>query len=67
VAIRSSVLAEISFVSNPKDEEMLRTDQFRGRIAASLFAGLRAYLRKTHPPGSAVTIKVAADSDHKPK
>ena len=62
-----SVLAEISFVSNPKDEEMLRTDQFRGRIAASLFAGLRAYLRKTHPPGSAVTIKVAADSDHKPK
>ena len=62
-----SVLAEISFVSNPKDEEMLRTDQFRGRIAASLFAGLRAYLKKAHPPGSAVTIKVAADSDHKAK
>jgi N-acetylmuramoyl-L-alanine amidase len=62
-----SVLAEISFVSNPKDEEMLRTDQFRGRIAASLFAGLRAYLKKTHPPGSATTIKIAADADHKPK
>ena len=41
-----SVLAEISFVSNPHDEDLLRTDQFRDRIAVSLFAGLRAYLNK---------------------
>jgi N-acetylmuramoyl-L-alanine amidase len=45
-AAMPSVLAEISFVSNPHDEDLLRTDQFRDRIAVSLFAGLRAYLNK---------------------
>jgi N-acetylmuramoyl-L-alanine amidase len=62
-----SVLAEISFVSNPKDEDLLRTDQFRGRIAASLFAGLRAYLKKAHPPAPASSTRAATDSDHKTK
>ncbi|HEY6330799.1 MAG TPA: N-acetylmuramoyl-L-alanine amidase, partial [Blastocatellia bacterium] len=45
-AAMPSVLAEISFVSNPHDEDLLKTDQFRDRIAVSLFAGLRAYLNK---------------------
>ena len=39
-----SVLAEISFVSNPQDEKLLRTPEHRDRIAASLFEGVRAYL-----------------------
>jgi N-acetylmuramoyl-L-alanine amidase len=39
-----SVLAEISFVSNPHDEKLLRTPQHRDRIAESLFEGVRAYL-----------------------
>ncbi|HEU4390451.1 MAG TPA: N-acetylmuramoyl-L-alanine amidase, partial [Blastocatellia bacterium] len=41
-----SVLAEISFVSNPRDEGLLQTVQFRERIAASLFAGLNSYLKR---------------------
>jgi N-acetylmuramoyl-L-alanine amidase len=41
-----SVLAEVSFLSNPKDEALLQTGQFRERVAASLFAGLNAYLKK---------------------
>ncbi|HEY7545706.1 MAG TPA: N-acetylmuramoyl-L-alanine amidase, partial [Blastocatellia bacterium] len=41
-----SVLAEVSFLSNPRDEALLQTGQFRERIAASLFAGLNAYLKK---------------------
>lgn len=41
-----SVLAEVSFLSNPKDEALLQTSQFRERIAASLYAGLNAYLKK---------------------
>jgi N-acetylmuramoyl-L-alanine amidase len=44
-----SVLAEVSFLSNPKDEALLQTTQFRERIAASLFAGLNAYLKKNRP------------------
>jgi N-acetylmuramoyl-L-alanine amidase len=39
-----SVLAEISFVSNPQDEKLLRTPEHRDRIAESLFEGVRAYL-----------------------
>ena len=44
-----SVLAEISFVSNPRDEGLLQTVQFRERIAASLFAGLNSYLKRLKP------------------
>src|ERR1041385_1574734 len=44
-----SVLAEVSFLSNPKDEALLQTGQFRERVAASLFAGLNAYLKKNRP------------------
>jgi len=45
-AAMPSVLAEVSFLSNPKDDALLQTGQFRERIAASLFAGLNAYLKK---------------------
>ena len=45
-AAMPSVLAEVSFLSNPKDEALLLTSQFRERVAASLFAGLNAYLKK---------------------
>jgi N-acetylmuramoyl-L-alanine amidase len=48
-AAMPSVLAEVSFLSNPKDEALLQTAQFRERIAASLFAGLNAYLKKNRP------------------
>ncbi len=48
-AAMPSVLAEVSFLSNPRDEALLQTSQFRERIAASLFAGLNAYLKKNRP------------------
>jgi N-acetylmuramoyl-L-alanine amidase len=48
-AAMPSVLAEVSFLSNPKDDELLQTGPFRERIAASLFAGLNAYLKKNRP------------------
>jgi N-acetylmuramoyl-L-alanine amidase len=39
-----SVLAEISFVSNPDDERLLRTPEYREKIARSLFEGVKSYL-----------------------
>jgi N-acetylmuramoyl-L-alanine amidase len=39
-----SVLAEISFLSNPYDEKMLRRADQRQRIADGLFRGVSAYL-----------------------
>ena len=38
-----SILAEISFVSNPTDEHRLRTSDYRQRIAESLYRGVAKY------------------------
>lgn len=40
-----SVLAEISFLSNPTDERLLRGPQERERIAVGLYRGIAAYLK----------------------
>jgi N-acetylmuramoyl-L-alanine amidase len=40
-----SVLAEISFLSNPTDERLLRTPQQRERIAIGLYRGISVYLK----------------------
>ena len=38
-----SILAEISFVSNPNDERKLQTAEYRQRIAESLYRGISRY------------------------
>ncbi len=38
-----SILAEISFVSNPTDEHRLETGEYRQRIAESLYRGIAKY------------------------
>jgi N-acetylmuramoyl-L-alanine amidase len=39
-----SILAEISFVSNPSDERRLQTPEYRQRIAESLYRGIARYV-----------------------
>jgi N-acetylmuramoyl-L-alanine amidase len=39
-----SILAEISFVSNPTDEHRLATSEYRQRIAESLYGGIAKYV-----------------------
>jgi N-acetylmuramoyl-L-alanine amidase len=39
-----SILAEISFVSNPGDEHKLETGEYRQRIAESLYRGIAKYV-----------------------
>jgi len=39
-----SILAEISFVSNPTDERRLETAEYRQRIAESLYRGIAKYV-----------------------
>jgi len=38
-----SILAEVSFVSNPTDERKLQTPEYRQRIAESLYRGIAKY------------------------
>jgi N-acetylmuramoyl-L-alanine amidase len=52
-----SILAEISFVSNPGDEHRLRTPEYRQRIAESLYHGISKYV------GGLSGVKVASKMD----
>lgn len=44
-----SILAEIAFMSNPTEEEQMRSQPFLTHIAESIFEGVKTYLR-TNPP-----------------
>lgn len=44
-----SILAEIAFMSNPTEEEQMRSQPFLAHIAESIFEGVKTYLR-TNPP-----------------
>jgi N-acetylmuramoyl-L-alanine amidase len=52
-----SILAEISFVSNPGDERRLQTPDYRQRIAESLYRGISKYV------GGLSGVKVASKID----
>ena len=39
-----SVLTEVSFLSNPQDEKLLRTPEHRQKIAEALFTGIQHYV-----------------------
>ena len=39
-----SILAEISFLSNPAEEKRLRTSEYRQKLAEALFAGVSSYV-----------------------
>jgi N-acetylmuramoyl-L-alanine amidase len=65
-----SVLAEISFVSNPTDERMLRKPEQRERIANGLYRGIAAYLESLNslsynkPKYASDARTGAADANH---
>jgi N-acetylmuramoyl-L-alanine amidase len=42
-ATMPSVLAEISFISNPDEEKRLKVSEYRQQIAESLFQGIKSY------------------------
>jgi N-acetylmuramoyl-L-alanine amidase len=52
-----SILAEISFVSNPTDARKLETTDYRQRIAESLYRGISKYV------GGLSGVKVASRLD----
>ena len=53
-----SILAEISFLTNPDDAELLREGAYRQRIAESLAAGVEHYLRGLSGPRPADEMPV---------
>ncbi len=53
-----SILAEISFVTNPKDAEQLRQPEYRERVAESLYNGVAKY--ESGLAGSRVPVQRAS-------
>jgi len=43
-----AILAEISFVSSPTDEQKLRNDSYREQIAEALYRGIARYAASSH-------------------
>ncbi len=39
-----SILAEIAFISNPSEEQLMQSDTFLSRIAEALFQGIKAFV-----------------------
>jgi N-acetylmuramoyl-L-alanine amidase/putative methionine-R-sulfoxide reductase with GAF domain len=48
------ILAEVSFVSSPTDEQKLQSDGYREQIAEALYKGIARYAARSHP------VKVAS-------
>ena len=49
-----SVLVEAGFISNPEEEQNLKSSAHRRKLAKSLFAGISAHFQETPPPGTLI-------------
>ncbi len=47
-----SILVEAGFISNPGEEQNLRTAAYQRKIAEAVFQGIDAYFQNTPPPGT---------------
>lgn len=55
-----SVLAEVAFLSNPEDEQLLKSPQGRQAVAEALFAGMSKYLQNLNSVAATHTAEKAA-------
>jgi N-acetylmuramoyl-L-alanine amidase len=60
-----SVLSEVSFLSNPSDEQWLKKPENRQRIADGLYLGIESYLQSTNSLSSNQTRSVAQETSGK--
>ncbi len=52
-----SILAEISFVSNPEEEKLLASDSYRAVIAKSIASGIKTYFSSSAPVQKVAGVK----------
>jgi N-acetylmuramoyl-L-alanine amidase len=54
-----SILTEISFLSNPADEKMLKQPEHRQRVAEGIYQGVASYLESLNSMGMNATTNPA--------
>lgn len=52
-----SILAEVSFISNPEEEKLLASDSYRGVLARSIASGIKAYFSSSVPVQKTADLK----------
>jgi len=65
-----SVLVETAFISNPREEALLRDESYRDKLATSIFEGVRSYFARYRPlqqVASAQTTPPSSDGDAGPR
>jgi N-acetylmuramoyl-L-alanine amidase len=58
-----SILAEISFVSNPEEEKLLASDSYRAIIAKSIASGIKTYFSSSAPVQKVADVKKGDGGD----
>ena len=58
-----SILVETAFISNPEEEQLLRSRTHQARISAAVLSGIREYFYANPPPGT----WVAHNLHHRPR
>lgn len=61
-ATMPSILAEVSFISNPEEERLLSSESYRAMLANSIASGIRTYLSSTPDQQKTAETKSTASS-----
>lgn len=56
-----SILVELAFISNPKEERRLKDSSHQNKLANAILGGVKAYFVNTPPPG---TLLALGDTKH---
>jgi N-acetylmuramoyl-L-alanine amidase len=51
------MLVEMGFITNPTEEKLLNTDQYRRKIASAVFNGLKDYFKQNPPDGTLFAMR----------
>lgn len=60
-----SILVEVGFISNPREEKNLNWDKYRQKLAQSLFKAINAYFQDSPPDGTLWASQKANNRTHK--
>ncbi|HWR58427.1 MAG TPA: N-acetylmuramoyl-L-alanine amidase, partial [Thermodesulfovibrionales bacterium] len=59
-----SILAEVSFISNPEEEKLLSRESYRKILAGSIASGIRTYFASSSPVQKVALIKRGPFGSH---
>lgn len=59
-----SILIETAFISNPREERMLRSSKHQQKMAEAMMAGVRSYFKQNPPPGTFLAKQRASRLKH---